>query len=435
MGMWLRDMAPTFVIKSGNHSLVGLDWNFNGWGGKYPTPTTKNLTRKFLQDVSMDRIETSIVTEGGALEADGEGTLLATESSIINDSRNPGKNRQDVENELRRTLGAEKVIWIPGRVGVDATDGHIDALARFARPGVVLLSKANEFTPTDRTTIYEEALEILQSVTDAKGRPIEIIEIEEPDSELFSPDDFDNHPSVRSYVNYVLVNGGIILPQFGDPAHDAAAIRAAQRVFGEERRICPVLIEELPLLGGGPHTATQEIPLFHRSCVPAELYQLQRIPRDLKQTLEATLSRHFANYLTDVMHPLALAEVSQDSTAGLWHLLDHYVPDTCYLPQVGHARRRRRRQLFADKRIHEARRPWQMLRTNCLRSASFSAWSCLLADLMYSADCFAMATAKAEYLGRGKDCTVPLLQDPVNVRGAVAGRQVGRTPQTPVCKE
>ncbi|KAM0739638.1 hypothetical protein ACQRIT_004822 [Beauveria bassiana] len=261
MGIWLRDMAPTFVVKSGNRSLVGLDWNFNGWGGKYPTPTTINLTRKFLQDVSMDRIETSIVTEGGALEADGEGTLLATESSIINDSRNPGKSRQDVENELRRTLGAEKVIWIPGRVGVDATDGHIDALARFARPGVVLLSKANEVTPTDRTIIYEEALEILQSGTDAKGRPIEIIEIEEPDSELFSPDDFDNHPPVRSYVNYVLVNGGIILPQFGDPAHDAAAIRVAQRVFGEERRICPVLIEELPLLGGGSHTATQEIPL------------------------------------------------------------------------------------------------------------------------------------------------------------------------------
>ncbi|ATY60684.1 peptidylarginine deiminase-like enzyme [Cordyceps militaris] len=263
MGIWQRDMAPTFVIKSGaDISLVGLDWNFNGWGGRYPTPTTMKLARTFLQDVSIERIETSIVTEGGALEADGEGTLLATESSIVNDNRNPGKSRQDVTEELQRTLGAERVIWIPGKSGADAKDCHIDALARFARPGVVLLSKANEVTPGDRTTVYEEALEILQTETDTKGRPMEILEIEEPDPELFSAGGFGDDPAVRSYVNYVLVNGGVILPQFGDPAHDAAAIRVAQTVFGDERRIYPVLMEELPLLGGGPHAATQEIPMF-----------------------------------------------------------------------------------------------------------------------------------------------------------------------------
>ncbi len=264
MGTWLRDFGPTFVImeSGGDDGLVGLDWNFNGWGGKYSTPTTNTLAKTFLSDVSVKKIETSIVTEGGALEADGDGALLVTESSILNDNRNPGKSRQDVEDELRRTLEADKVIWIPGRKGIDATDCHVDALARFARPGVVLLSKANEVNATDRTVVYEEALEILSSSTDAKGRPFEIIEIEEPDPELFPPGGFGDSPPIRSYVNYVLVNGGIILPQFGDPAHDAAAIRVAQRVFGDERRIYPVLIEELPLLGGGPHAATQEIPMF-----------------------------------------------------------------------------------------------------------------------------------------------------------------------------
>ncbi|KAL6892138.1 putative agmatine deiminase [Trichoderma evansii] len=267
MDVWLRDFAPVFVIKEGR-GLVGLDYNFNGWGGRYPTPTIVEFAKKFLKDKNIERIETSIVTEGGALETDGEGTLLVTESSIVNGNRNPGKNRQEIEDELKRTLGVRKVIWIPGRPELDSTDCHIDALARFVRPGTILLSKANEGNPTDWTTVYEEALEILSSATDANGRPFEIIEVEEPDEGLFKPppkgnmgvEGIDDDRAVRSYTNYLLVNGGIILPQFGDPAHDVAAIRIAQMVYGGERRIIPVLIEQLPILGGGIHCHTQEIP-------------------------------------------------------------------------------------------------------------------------------------------------------------------------------
>ncbi|UKZ72199.1 uncharacterized protein TrAtP1_013138 [Trichoderma atroviride] len=239
-------------------------------GGKYPTPTITEFAKKFLSEENYGRIETSIVTEGGALETDGDGTLLVTESSIVNDNRNPGKSRQEIEDELIRTLGVEKVIWIPGRSGLDSTDCHIDALARFARPGVILVSKANEVKPTDWTVVYEETLEVLSSATDAKGRPFEIIEVEEPDEECFEPPPkgvkgvkgIEEERAVRSYVNYFLPIGGVILPQFGDPAHDAAAIRVAQQVFGEERMIYPVLIEQLPILGGGIHCATQEVPLF-----------------------------------------------------------------------------------------------------------------------------------------------------------------------------
>ncbi|PTB69976.1 porphyromonas-type peptidyl-arginine deiminase [Trichoderma citrinoviride] len=265
MDVWLRDFAPVFVIKNGpgaDRSLVGLDYNFNGWGGRYPTDTIVGFAKTLLKDFDLERIGTSIVTEGGALETDGDGTLLVTESSIVNDNRNPGKSRQEIEDELVRTLGVEKVIWIPGRPGLDATDCHIDALARFVRPGVILLSKTNEVKPTDWTVVYEEALDILSSSTDAKGRPLEVIEVEEPDEEVFEGGGFNDRRAVRSYVNYLLVNGGVILPQFGDPAHDAAAIRTTQRVFGDERRICPVLIEELPTQGGGVHCTTQEITLF-----------------------------------------------------------------------------------------------------------------------------------------------------------------------------
>ncbi|KAL7919398.1 hypothetical protein ACQKWADRAFT_301319 [Trichoderma austrokoningii] len=273
MDVWTRDFAPVFVVKEGpeaDRSLVGLDYNFNGWGGKYPTPTIDEFAKMYLKAAEMERIETSIVTEGGALETDGEGTLLVTESSIVNDNRNPGKSRQEIGDELKRTLGVEKIIWIPGRAGLDSTDCHIDALARFIRPGVILLSKANEMKPTDWTVVYEEALEILSSATDARGRPFEIIEVEEPDEECFEPPPkgvkgvkgITEERAVRSYVNFFLVQGGVILPQFGDPAHDAAAIRVAQMVFGDERRILPVLIEQLPILGGGIHCSTQEVPLF-----------------------------------------------------------------------------------------------------------------------------------------------------------------------------
>ncbi|PHH75602.1 hypothetical protein CDD82_4374 [Ophiocordyceps australis] len=264
MDLWLRDFGPTFVIqdKDGDKRIVGLDYNYNGLGGSNPTPATCEFAKKVLGERSMERIETSIVAEGGALQVDGDGTLLATKSSILNDNRNPGKSEQEIEDELVRTLGLEKIIWIPGRPGIDVTDCHIDALARFLRPGVVVLSKANQVKPTDWTMVYEEALEILSSTIDAKGRPLEILEIEEPDQELFEPGGFGNNPPVRSYVNFLMVPGGIILPQFGDPAHDSAALRTIQGVVGDERRIYPVLIEQLPRLGGGVHCATQEIPLL-----------------------------------------------------------------------------------------------------------------------------------------------------------------------------
>jgi agmatine deiminase len=122
--------------------------------------------------------------------------------------------------------------------------------------------------PTEWTEVYEQTLQILSSATDAKGRPFEILEVEEPDEEIVGRPDkgiksgWEDDRAVHSYVNYFLVQGGIIVPQFGDPAHDAAAIRIAQRVFGDERRIFPVLIEQLPILGGGIHCATQEIPQF-----------------------------------------------------------------------------------------------------------------------------------------------------------------------------
>ncbi|KAH8122304.1 agmatine deiminase [Trichoderma asperellum] len=266
MDIWLRDFAPGFAIRQdlrGGHSLVGLDWSFNGYGAKYRTTVTEFLTKRALQYSHIERIETSIVTEGGALETDGDGTRLVTESSIAKDDTNPGRSREYIEIELQRTLGVDKIIWIPGRKCIDSTDCDIDALVRFIRPGVLIISKPNETKESEWTTFYKEALKILSITTDAKGRLFEIIEVEEPDPETFPPGDgFADYRAMYSYVSYVLVNGGVILPQFGEPKHDAAAVCVMQSLFGNERGIFPVLIEDLPRLGSAIHRVTQGIPQF-----------------------------------------------------------------------------------------------------------------------------------------------------------------------------
>ena len=277
LDLWMRDIAPTFVQKrhrgSGNSVLHGVDFNFNGWGNKFPTDTCSALARTLLRDTDVERVESSLVTEGGAIEVDGEGTLLATESSIVNDNRNPGQSRRDIEAELRRTLGIEKFIWIPGVVDGETTDCHIDAFVRFARPGVVLLSKPSESEPKDGVWVraYKEALIILSSSKDARQRSLEVIEISEPDisaldldkellESLEDGEDGEDQRFAFSYVNYLVVNGGLIFPQFGAEKADAAALRAIKQVFGNDRDIVTVHLKALPLIGGGIHCATQEVP-------------------------------------------------------------------------------------------------------------------------------------------------------------------------------
>lgn len=270
LDLWMRDMAPTFVVNDDNNdaTLYGVDYNFNGWGNKYPTGQCLSLAAKILYDMKTPGTRSSLVTEGGSLEVDGEGTLIITESSIINDNRNPGKSKKDIETELIRTLGVDKIIWIPGRKGLEVTDGHIDGLARFVSPGHVVISKPSELDSSVWTKIYEEAYDILYNTTDAKGRHLKITEMKEADMYSIGLDpqvlkDIESGKQdspAYNYVNYLLVNGGVIFPQFGDKKADAAALKTIRGLY-KDRDVEPVYIEELPFLGGGIHCSTQEVPI------------------------------------------------------------------------------------------------------------------------------------------------------------------------------
>ena len=253
----MRDAAPTFVFSEtlSFPGLHGIDFNSNGLGGRYPSTSNAGFARQFLADSGIPRVETSIVLEGGALEIDGEGTLLATESSIINANRNPNVSRETTDQELYRLLGVSKIIWVPGLKGYEVTDAHIDIWARFVAPGKVVLNNPGQHRPK-LTAVHNEIKEILSQATDAKGRKFEVIDL--PDAGIDRPGPIDPDLCLN-YVNYLLVNSAVIAPQFGDHQADAKARDILQSLF-PERKVIQVYLEEIALNGGGVHCVTQDIP-------------------------------------------------------------------------------------------------------------------------------------------------------------------------------
>ncbi len=253
--LWARDTGPTFV--TGPQGLAGVDFNFNGWGGKQTHDNDSQVARNFLAAYGINRIQAPITAEGGAIEVDGEGTLMATESSLVNQNRNPGKSRDQIEAALRDLLGVSRVIWFQGVAGQDITDCHIDALARFAEPGVVALHRPAADTPPDIwSRASDQALAVLADATDAKGRKLRVVELTEPD---FSKIQGQGKDFLATYLNYYVVNGGVIMPQFGDQAaDDKAAATLADLHPG--RKVVQVSINAVAAGGGGIHCSTQQQP-------------------------------------------------------------------------------------------------------------------------------------------------------------------------------
>lgn len=259
--LWIRDLGPVFVRSSSSaHTDGAVDFNFNYWGGKSRVTIDQHFAKRILASNFSDhtRHKAGIVSEGGALEVDGEGTLLVCDTSVFNDNRNPGRTKDAIEAELSRLLGVSKVIWLKGVAGLESTDWHVDAFARFVSPGHVILSKPPSNAYQAILEIFDAAVETFKTATDAKGRGFEVTICLEPDQELLAGGNVDG--MVTSYVNYLLVNGGVVMAKFGEPETDAKAFELVESLF-PERRVAQVYINELPRLGGGIHCATQHIPV------------------------------------------------------------------------------------------------------------------------------------------------------------------------------
>jgi agmatine deiminase len=271
---WMRDVAPTFVLGAGGE-LRGVDWHFNAWGGLEsglyaPWDRDERVAQKLLELERIERYRAPIVLEGGSIHVDGEGTVLSTEECLLNPNRNPGRSREEIERVLLDYLGAEKVIWLGRGVYGDETDGHVDNLACFVRPGVVLLTWSED-SSDPQYAISHDALARLRRARDARGRELEVIRIPSPGPLCITAAEAAGVETVAgsrprragdrmaaSYVNYYVGNERIVFALL-DERHDAAAAAVLARCF-PEREIVGVPAREILLGGGNIHCVTRELP-------------------------------------------------------------------------------------------------------------------------------------------------------------------------------
>lgn len=251
--LWCRDSGPSFVV-DGKGGLAVSQFNFNGWGNKQTHGNDGKIATRVAERLGLPVFDAGLVGEAGGVETDGHGTLIAHESSFLTPDRNAG-SKAEVEAMLLNTMGAQKMIWAPGIKGADITDYHIDALARFVKPGQVLIQMGETIDPQDPWSVAAfETHDILAEATDAKGRRLELVILPEPDAIRVDSADF-----VASYVNYYVCNGAVIAAEFGDKAADAEAAAILADLY-PGREIVTLNIDRLGEVGGGIHCATHEQP-------------------------------------------------------------------------------------------------------------------------------------------------------------------------------
>ena len=272
---WIRDCGATFLVND-KGSLRAVDWSFNAWGGLvdglyFPWDKDDMIAQKMceLEGVNRYRLD-DFVLEGGSIHVDGEGTLLVTEECLLSAGRNPDKTKEEIESILKEYLNVSKVLWIPRGIYNDETNGHVDNMCNFVKPGEVLLA----WTDDENDPQYErsvEALKYLESETDAKGRKIKVHKMYTPSPILITKEESEGVDAVdgtlprqegdrlaASYANYYTGNGFIALPVFNDP-RDKDAMTLLQQLY-PDRKIIPIYAREILLGGGNIHCITQQLP-------------------------------------------------------------------------------------------------------------------------------------------------------------------------------
>ena len=251
---WLRDTGPVFLKSKGEQQeLVVVDFGFNAWGGKYPPwDVDAVVAGKIARHLGLRVLETQIILEGGAIETDGEGTLLVNHRCIDDPRRNPGWSRGDLTAGLQSLLGIEKVLWASGDLAGDDTDGHIDQLARFVAPGCVVAARQPDRSDPNHKPL-EANFDLLREFKDARGRMLDVVPINLPPSIRFGDVQLP-----ASYLNFFILNGGVIVPTF-DHDLDSDAIATIQKFF-PHREIVPFSALELIRGRGAVHCVTSQQP-------------------------------------------------------------------------------------------------------------------------------------------------------------------------------
>jgi agmatine deiminase len=272
---WMRDVGPTFVVND-RGGLRGIDWQFNAWGGLagglyFPWDKDDAVAQKVLEIEGCDRYRAPFVLEGGAIHVDGQGTLITTEECLLNPNRNPHLDRDAIEALLKRYLGVEVIVWLGKGVHLDETDGHVDNLCAYVRPGEVVLSWTNDRNDP-QYDISRDACDRLMAARDARGRRFKVHKLTQPGPLYMTPEEaagIDAAAGTKaregggrlagSYVNFYIGTRRVIVPLL-DSRRDGAALRKLQELF-PKREVVGVPGREILLGGGNIHCVTQQVPL------------------------------------------------------------------------------------------------------------------------------------------------------------------------------
>ena len=257
---WLRDTGPVFLTPRqqatkglGAGRPLAVCWEWNAWGGKYPPwNLDAKVSRAIADHLGMTVVSPGVVLEGGAIETDGEGTLLVNHRCVDDPKRNTGLPRGELEQVLRQQLSIDRVIWLGGDLSGDDTDGHIDQLARFTSPGCVVAARQPDRLDPNHASLAEN-LEQLSAAVDARGRRLEVIPIDIPPRFAFAGTQLP-----ASHLNFYIANGAVMVPVFGTRT-DEPAIRTLAACF-PGRRIVPVDCQEIVRGRGALHCITRDQP-------------------------------------------------------------------------------------------------------------------------------------------------------------------------------
>lgn len=255
---WARDFAPIAILDNGQPSFV--NFTFNAWGNKYPAKLD-NAVNAHLASLPLFANTTmqtnDIIMEGGSLETDGQGTLLTTEICLLNKNRNPDLSREEIENNLKESLGLEHILWLQhGHLEGDDTDAHIDTLARFSSPESIVYITCDDENDTHYADMKAMENE-LKALKQSNGEPYQLFPIPMP-AAIYDED----RRLGASYVNYLVINEAVLLPIYGDKKADQFAIEQTQKAYSQHKVIpinCLALIKQ----NGSLHCITMQLPQTH----------------------------------------------------------------------------------------------------------------------------------------------------------------------------
>jgi agmatine deiminase len=253
---WIRDYGPIVLARGRDRSRerLALDFTFNAWGGKYPELLPDDtVPRRLRRALHLPTRPVPLVLEGGSIDGNGAGTVLTSEQCLLNPNRNPGLSQAALEARLADGLGADRVLWLADGLLNDHTDGHVDTIARFVAPGVVVCMEPSGGGDPNMAAM-KEILRDLASMRDAKGRRLEVFTVPSP-GVVTDPDD---EMMAASYVNFYVANTTVTVPVYGVP-NDGPALKRIEALF-PGRRVHDVPARELLLGGGAFHCISQQQP-------------------------------------------------------------------------------------------------------------------------------------------------------------------------------